>query len=307
MFGRDLLSIADLSVDDLQQLLEVALAMKRDGSPPLLAGKQVAFLFEKPSLRTRVSFDVGIAQMGGRSIYLSPAEIGLGVREPIKDVARVLSRYVDALVVRTSGHEILGELAHWSTIPVINALSDHEHPCQALADLLTIEEHKSLEADIRVAFVGDGNNVARSLAYACALAEIPLTIASPDGYQLNDGDREQATLLSGGRELLRLVADPSAAVAGADVVYTDVWTSMGQEGESLLRLASFSGYTLDAGLLDLAAPGAIVMHDLPAHRGEEITDEVIESPASVVFDQAENRLHAQKAVLALVLGQPQQV
>jgi ornithine carbamoyltransferase len=302
MRGQDLLSVTDLDARQLELVIETAIAMKRDGSPALLSGRTVAFLFEKPSLRTRVSFEVGIRQLGGDSIYLAPTEIGLGVREPIRDVARVLSGYVDALIVRTASQETLDELADWAEIPVVNALSDREHPCQALADMLTIFEAKGHLGGVRVAFVGDGNNVARSLTFACALAGASVTVASPAGYQLSEADLAAARELAEGTARIEVVDDPIEAVRDADVVYTDVWTSMGQEAESAMRREAFAGYQVDATMLGLARPDAIVMHDLPAHRGEEISDDVIESPQSVVFRQAENRLHAQKAALALILG-----
>lgn len=302
MRGQDLLSVTDLDARQLELIIETAIAMKRDGSPALLTGKTVAFLFEKPSLRTRVSFEVGISQLGGRSIYLSPTEIGLGVREPIKDVARVLSGYVDCLIVRTGSQGVLTELADWASVPVVNALSDDEHPCQALADMLTIFEVKGGIRGIKVAYVGDGNNVARSLALACGLAGASITLASPDGYELPATDLEKARRLAGEGGVIEAVDDPRAAVNRADVVYTDVWTSMGQETEAAKRRDAFAGYQVDKSLIALARPDAVVMHDLPAHRGEEISDDVIESSQSVVFLQAENRLHAQKAALALILG-----
>ena len=302
MRGQDLLSVTDLDAPRLELIIETAIAMKRDGSPALLSGKNIGFLFEKPSLRTRVSFEVGIKQLGGHPIYLAPAEIGLGVREPIKDVARVLSSYVDALIVRTASQDLLTELAHWASIPVVNALSDHEHPCQALADMLTIFEIKGRIQGIKVGYLGDGNNVARSLTLACALAGASIVVASPVGYELSAADLEAAGKISAQSATIQQVNDPREAVRGADVVYTDVWASMGQEQESALRREAFAGYQVDAALVALARPDAIVMHDLPAHRGEEISDDVIESPQSVVFRQAENRLHAQKAALALILG-----
>jgi ornithine carbamoyltransferase len=301
MRGRDLLAIADLQPGELEQILQAAIALKRDGSGPLLAGRAAALLFEKPSLRTRVSFEVGVAQLGGRCIYLSPQEIGLGQREPVRDVARVLGRYVDVLVVRTASQETLAELAHWADIPVINALSDHEHPCQALADMLTILEARGRFEGVKVAYVGDGNNVARSLLFACAQLGASLAMASPPGYELPQKDLEQARAMATGTATMNCKASPTEAVAAADVVYTDVWTSMGQETDAGSRREAFVGFTVDRSLLARAAPGAIVMHDLPAHRGEEISDDVIESAQSVVFLQAENRLHAQKAVLALIL------
>src|SRR5688572_21255510 len=303
MRGRDLLSITDLSPDELAMLLRNALAMKRDGTPPALAGKTVAMLFEKPSLRTRVSFEVGMKQLGGDAIYLSQAEVGLGQREPVKDVARVLSRYVAGIVARTYAQQTLHELAASADVPVINALSDDEHPCQALADLLTVIEHKGRLEGIRLAYIGDGNNVAASLAVALAMAGGQFVIASPDGYALTPDVAAAArscAAKSGG--VIEMVTAPEDAVRNADVVYTDVWTSMGQEGSHRARVEAFEAYQVSAELMNLAKPDAIFMHDLPAHRGEEVTDEVIEGPQSVVFDQAENRLHAQKALLAALMS-----
>jgi ornithine carbamoyltransferase len=303
MKGRDLLSIADLAPDELDFLIESALAMKRGSSRPALDGKTIAMLFEKPSLRTRVSFEVGMKQLGGSAIYLSQAEVGLGQREPVEDVARVLSRYVSAIVARTYAQKSLEELAAAADVPVVNALSDDEHPCQALADLLTVREKKDRLAGVCIAFIGDGNNVASSLALAAALAGAEFRIASPDGYELPEGivawAREWARRTGGAIETLN---EPEAAVKKADVVYTDVWTSMGQESAWRERLEAFQGYQVDEALMSLAKPDAIFMHDLPAHRGEETVDAVIEGSQSVVFDQAENRLHAQKALLAAILG-----
>jgi ornithine carbamoyltransferase len=303
MYGRDLLSISELGPDELEFLLQTAMSMKRDGSRPVLEGKTVAMLFEKPSLRTRVSFEVGMKQLGGNAIYLSQSEVGLGQREPVKDVARVLSRYVAGIVARTYAQQTLYELAESADVPVINALSDDEHPCQALADLLTVREHKGRLEGVRVAFIGDGNNVAASLAVACGLAGAEFVIASPDGYALPqpvvDVARDWARKTRGAIET---VIAPEEAVRDADVVYTDVWTSMGQEASYRERLEIFRAYHVDEDLMALAKPDAIFMHDLPAHRGEEIAEEVIEGPQSVVFDQAENRLHAQKALLAALLA-----
>jgi len=303
MRGRDLLSIRDLSPDELDMLIRTALSMKRDGSPPLLAGKTAALVFEKPSLRTRVSFEVGMKQLGGTAIYLSQSEVGLGQREPVADVARVLSRYVSGIVARTYEQETLTSLAAAADVPVINALSDDEHPCQALADLLTVREKKGKLAGVRIAFIGDGNNVSASLAIASGLAGAEFVIASPPEYSLTPDVVETArdwARRAGGA--IETVVSPEDAVQGADVVYTDVWTSMGQEAERRQRMEAFQGYQVDAHLMSLAKPDAIFMHDLPAHRGEEITDEVIEGAQSVVFQQAENRLHAQKALLAALMA-----
>lgn len=281
----------------------MALQTKNGQTVSILGGKTLALLFEKPSLRTRVSFDVAMQQLGGHALYLSPAEVGLGEREPVADVARVLSRYVDAIAARTFKHETVEELARWADVPVINALSDGEHPCQALADLLTIYEKKDRWRGLVLAFVGDGNNVARSLMLGSAMVGMEFRIASPQGYCVSRAlvDKAESLAAASGAAVV-CVESPQEAVRGADVVYTDVWASMGQEKEQVERRRAFSGYQVNAELLALASPDAIVMHDLPAHRGEEIADEVIEGPQSVVFDQAENRLHAQKAVLALILG-----
>ncbi len=304
MRGRDLLSIAELTPDDVELILQTALSLKRDGGGRhLLAGKTLALIFEKPSLRTRVSFDVAMQQLGGQAIYLNQAEVGLGQREPVADVARVLSRYVDVIAARTYEHATILDLARYADAPVINALSDEEHPCQALADLLTVREHLGALRGVRLAFVGDGFNVAVSLAWAAALTGVSFAIASPDGYALPASSlrliSESAARYGG---VVDTYSDPAKAVKDADVVYTDVWASMGQEDSYAHRKEAFAGFTVTADLMALAKPGAIFMHDLPAHRGEEVSNEVIESPQSVVFDQAENRLHAQKAILALVAG-----
>jgi ornithine carbamoyltransferase len=300
--GRDLLSIAELSADEISTILRTALALKRDGGGErLLSGRTLAMIFEKPSLRTRVSFDVAMQELGGHAIYLNQAEVGLGQREPVADVSRVLSRYVDVIAARTYSHETVVHLARHSDIPVINALSDEEHPCQALADMLTILERHGELRGVRLAYVGDGFNVAASLAEAAALTGVSLAMASPPGYSLPEPTMRlvrQIAADNGGN--VDVFESPADAVRGADVVYTDVWASMGQEDTYAQRKEAFAGYTVTADLMALAKPDAIFMHDLPAHRGEEVADDVIEGPRSVVFDQAENRLHAQKAILALV-------
>ncbi|HEY7801993.1 MAG TPA: ornithine carbamoyltransferase, partial [Dehalococcoidia bacterium] len=302
---RDLLSIAELSPDELEHILHTALSLKRDGGgASLLAGKTLAMVFEKPSLRTRVSFDVAMQELGGHAIYLSQSEVGLGQREPVADVARVLARYVDVIAARTYEHQTLLDLARHSEVPVINALSDEEHPCQALADLLTVLEHRGKLRGVRMAYVGDGFNVAASLAEAAALSGISLALASPAGYSLPDATLrlvERVAGENGGR--IDVCATAADAVRDADVVYTDVWTSMGQEDSYQERKEAFAGYTVNADLMAFARPDAIFMHDLPAHRGDEVTEDVIEGRQSVVFDQAENRLHAQKAILALVASE----
>jgi ornithine carbamoyltransferase len=302
--GRDLLSIAELSADEVELILRTALSLKRDGGGrDLLAGKTLALIFEKPSLRTRVSFDVAMQQLGGQAIYLSQNEVGLGQREPVADVARVLSRYVNVIAARTYEHNTLLQLARFADVPVVNALSDEEHPCQALADLLTVLERFGTLRGVRVAFVGDGFNVATSLAAGAALTGVSFAIASPEGYALPEGLLRtlRETASSQGAQI-DVFDDPGKAISGADVVYTDVWASMGQEDTYAQRKEAFAGFTITADLMSLAKPGAIFMHDLPAHRGDEVTDDVIEGKQSVVFDQAENRLHAQKAILALVAG-----
>jgi len=301
--GRDLLSVSDLSAEELETVLATAARLKRVGSPRALEGQTLALLFEKPSLRTRVSFDVAMSQLGGHTVYLSQSEVGIGQRESVADVARVLSRYVQGIVARTYAQQTLVNLAEHASVPVINALSDEEHPCQALADLLTIRERKGGVRGVRLAFVGDGNNVATSLVQASALAGAHFAIASPPGYRLSEDvmlQAEEQARAAGGS--FHAVRSPQEAVAEADVVYTDVWTSMGQEDSYVRRLEAFAGYQVTPQLMALARKDAIFMHDLPAHRGEEIVDEVIEGPQSVVFDQAENRLHAQRAVLLLLLG-----
>jgi ornithine carbamoyltransferase len=300
MKGKDLLSITDLTSDDISRLISDAVDMKNQGWLSTLSGKTLAIMFEKPSLRTRVSFELAMRQLGGQTIYLSPAEVGLGQREAVPDVARVLSRYVDAIAARTFSHKALEALASHASVPVINALSDWEHPCQALADILTIHEKKGELAGLTLAFVGDGNNVARSLMLAASLSGMNFRIASPPDYALGDKFVELAQGNATG-EIVR-TDDPRQAVSGADVVYTDVWASMGQEAEAEARHEAFAGYQVTDELLSLAGEEAIFMHPLPAHHGEEVAEGVIDSPRSVVFDQAENRLHLQKALLAYILG-----
>ena len=301
---RHFLSIADLERDELGLLLERSARLKAERSEGSLAGRTVALIFEKPSLRTRLSFDVGIAQLGGHCVYLSPAEVGLGRRESVSDVARVTSRMADAIVLRVNAHETIEEFARYSEVPVINGLSDLSHPCQGLADIFTIRERKGPDLrGIEIAYIGDGNNVAHSLMLCAAKTGASLRIATPTGYEPLPRYRELAAAeakASGGK--IEIGNDPVAAVSGADVVYTDVWTSMGQEQEYERRRRAFQGFQLNAALLARANRDAIVLHDLPAHRGEEITDEVIDGPQSAVFDQAENRMHTEKALLCWLLG-----
>jgi len=303
MKNKDLLSISDLTSIDIHLLLADAVELRADGWVGALAGKTLALLFEKPSLRTRVSFELAMKQLGGTCVYLSPAEVGLGKRESVKDVAGVLARYADVLAVRTFAQETLLEIARYADVPVINALSDFEHPCQALADLLTIFDHKEALRGIRLAYVGDGNNVARSLLLAGALVGMDLRLATPECYALDEKTIELAKeYAQESGAAIMTTTDPILAVKEADVVYTDTWVSMGQEEEGNQRAQSFAGFQVTRALMAEAATGAIFMHCLPAHRGSEVASEVIDSPASVVLDQAENRLHAQKAVLAQMLG-----
>lgn len=302
---KDLLSIADLNRKEIEHLIEQALHMKKEGAPPLLSGRTLAILFEKPSLRTKVSFEIAMYQLGGYGIYLSPEEVGLGKREPVADAARVLSRYVDGIVARTFSQETLDILAGHSSVPVINALSNLEHPCQALSDLFTIYEKKGGLPGLTLAFIGDGNNVANSLLLSACLVGMNFHLASPPGYEvkgevLNQG--KEFAALSGSQ--IRLTSDPYEAAKDADIIYTDVWASMGQEAEAEKRRLAFSGYQVDNKLLGLAKRDVLFMHPLPAHHGEEISAGLLDDPLSVVFDQAENRLHLQKALLVTLLSNP---
>ncbi len=305
MKKRNLLSIADLAPEEIMRLLDRTLELKRGAQSHCLAGKSVAMLFEKPSLRTRVSFDVAVHTLGGHAICLGRDEVGLGSREGVSDVARVLSRYVEAIVARTYAHQTLESLASYATIPVINALSDVEHPCQALGDLVTIKERAGNLKGLTIAFVGDGNNVAASLALGAASVGANFVIASPPGYELPEAITRRASTLaaSHGATLCQVVSSKDA-VRRADVVYTDVWVSMGQEAQGDQRRADFQGYQVSPKLLALAKPNAAFMHPLPAHHNEEVAEGMLEHPQSVVFDQAENRLHVQKAVLEFLLGGP---
>lgn len=300
---RTLLSVADLSGNDIWGLIEKASSLRQEAAKLRLKNKVIALLFEKPSLRTRVSFDVAMWQLGGHTIYLSPDEVGLGERERVPDAARTLSRYVSGIVARTFSHQTLEMLAQHAEVPVINALSDREHPCQALGDLLTIVEKKGKLQGLNLAFVGDGNNVARSLLLASSLVGMNFSIASPPAYMLQGSIVEQAKELAWqANAAISLTSDPRLAVKDADVVYTDVWTSMGQDAEAEARRLAFASYQVDSQLLSLAKEAALFMHPLPAHHGEEIAEGLLDHPQSVVFDQAENRLHIQKAILLRVLG-----
>jgi len=301
--GRDCLTLAEFSSEDIALILDEAIRIKALQKSRIpyrpLRGRTLAMVFQKPSNRTRVSFEVGMYQLGGHALHLSPEEIQIGKRETPSDTGRVLARYIDAIMVRTFDHGDLEELAGAADVPVVNGLSDAHHPCQALADLMTVREELGTLEGTKIAYVGDGNNVAHSLAIACALSGTELTIAHPEGHGPDAGVVELAASLGAAPHLTE---DPSEAVRGANAVYTDVWASMGQEAEAEERKAKFVPYQVDEALMDLTAEGAIFLHCLPAHRGEEVTAEVIDGPKSRVFDQAENRLHAQKALLYLLMG-----
>jgi ornithine carbamoyltransferase len=304
--GRDLLCIQDWSAEEVALALELAARLKasrRERSQrDILPGRTLGMIFEKASTRTRVSFEVAIADLGGVALDLATSELHLGRGEPIRDTALVLSRYLDAIMIRTFHQADVVELADHATVPVVNGLTNEFHPCQALADALTIAERFGSVAGVRVAYVGDGNNVCHSLLVACAKLGASVAVATPAGYEPDEtvvGWAREAAAASGGS--VELVREPEAAAAGADVLYTDTWTSMGQEAERERRLADFAGFTVDERLLGLASERAVVMHCLPAHAGEEIAADVLYGPRSAVWDQAENRLHAQKAVLALIV------
>ena len=299
---RDLVSISDLEPDQLSAIFSLAQRLKRERragqTHPLLSGRTLAMLFEKPSLRTRVTFEAGMVQLGGYAVYLSPADIGLGTRESPTDVARNLSRWVDLIMVRTFAHQTVLELAEQATVPVINGLSDLSHPCQILADCLTLIEQRGRLDGLRIAFVGDGNNVVNSWLNVAAKLPISFRLACPPGYEPDAALLAAAQKAGGDIRISHALPD---AVDGADVVYTDVWTSMGQEDESAARQQTFAPYQVNAEVLALAKPEALVMHCLPAHRGQEISAEVLDGPQSIVLEQAENRLHVQKAVMVWLL------
>jgi len=297
------LSLFDLAADELRQLLARAVELKalkvKGGLPQPLAGQVWAMIFEKPSMRTRVSFETGVALLGGRSIFMTQKHVQPGKREPLKDMGRVLSRYVDGLILRTFSHEMQESLAQWSTIPVINGLSDRSHPCQVLADLLTVQERRGSFRDLKAAWIGDGNNMAYSWIAAAIQLGFSLSLACPPGYE---PDKEIVDRARRDGAAVEVVNDPVKAVQGAGVINTDTWTSMGQEEEAQVRRQAFAGFQVNSALVAQALPEVMVLHCLPAHRGEEITDEVIEGSQSAVFDQAENRLHAQMALLEAMSG-----
>jgi len=299
MTKRDFLAITDFSRDEVTKLFDLAAKMKNGGYRETpLAGKTLAMVFAKSSTRTRVSFEVGTTQLGGQALFLSAKDIQLGRGEPIPDTARVLSRYVDGIMIRTFDHKEVEELARWATVPVINGLTDLTHPCQVLADLFTVREHLGGWEGKRIAWVGDGNNMANSWLEAAEVLGFELRLACPEGFEPSRAKFERAKTKAN----VVMTEVPEEAVEGAHVVNTDVWASMGQEAEAEARRNAFKGYTVDPELMKVADPKAIFLHCLPAHRGEEVTDAVIEGPQSRVFDEAENRLHVQKALLATLLG-----
>jgi ornithine carbamoyltransferase len=302
---KHFLCISDCSAEELNDLLDLSSELKKlyksGGRDVCLGGKVLAMVFEKPSLRTRISFQVAMSDLGGSAIFIRPEDIGgIGKREPIKDMARVLSRYVDGIMARTFEHNTVVELAKYATVPVINALTDYSHPCQAMADVLTIKEHLGRLEGVKIAFIGDGNNVARSLAFACAKLGMKMVVATPKGYELDWGTIEKANSIKA--DSVSATNNPKEAVAGADIVYTDTWVSMGQENEKQKRIKAFKGFQVNAELLKSAPAGAKIMHCLPAYRGLEITDEAVESPNSIIFDESENRLHFQRALVKKLIS-----
>jgi len=304
---KHFLSIADFSPEEIFHILELSAKLKEEwkkgGNKPILAGKTLGMIFQKPSLRTRVSFEMAMRHLGGHAIYLSPDEVQLGKRESVADVARVLSRYVDAIMARVFSHKDLEELARYSSVPVINGLSDYSHPCQAVGDIFTIWEKRGAIKGLKLAFVGDGNNVCNSLLFITSKLGMDMAVASPKGYEPRPEVVQKAlefAAQSGSR--ITITNDPAEAVRDADVIYTDVWTSMGQEAEAEERAKVFPPYQVNSALVAKAKPEVMVMHCLPAHRGQEITDDVADGPNSIIFDQAENRLHAQKGILAYILA-----
>jgi len=305
---KHLLSIADLEKEELSEILKLAEKLKEERYKGVvtdyLKNKSLAMIFELPSTRTRVSFEVAMTDLGGHALYLGWDELQLGRGEPIKDTARVLSRYVHAVMMRVRDHSTVEEFAKYSAVPVINGLSNLEHPCQVIADLLTIYEYRGDFKDVTLAWVGDGNNVCNSMILAAALTGMKMIVSTPENYDPNPEIVKKAKEMGG---KLQFVRDPKEAVKEADVIYTDVWTSMGQEAEKEARMAAFQPYQVSDDLLKLSKDDVVVMHCMPAHRGEEITDEVIEGKHSIIFDQAENRLHAQKAILLKLLGKENEV
>ncbi len=304
---KHFLSIIDCSTAQLEELLDLSISLKKlyksGGRDICLSGKILAMLFEKPSLRTRMSFEAAMINLGGAAIYVKPEDVGgIGKREPVKDFGRILSGYVHGIMARTYSHETVIDLAKWGSVPVINALTDYSHPCQAMADVQTIIETFGKAKGIRIAYIGDGNNVARSLANACAKLDMSIVVASPAGYELDKESIDAANSLAPGTA--SQIADPLEAVKNADIIYTDTWTSMGQEAEKEVRIKAFADYQVNQQLLDAAPSHAKVMHCLPAYRGLEITDDVMEGKQSIIFEEAENRLHFQRALLKKLLQKP---
>jgi len=305
---KDLLSVHDVSTTDIYKILDLAKTLKaqlKNGKQHhLLKGKTLGMIFQKASTRTRVSFEVGMWQLGGSALFLNANDLQIGRGEPVKDTARVLSRYVDGIMIRTSSHDEVIEMAKYATVPVINALTEMMHPCQALTDIFTVREHKGTLQGLKMAYIGDGNNMVHSLIHACAKVGINLAIATPKGYEPEvEFVAEALEVAAMNGSTITLGNDPLVAAEQADVLYTDVWASMGRETEQNIRKIAFAGYQINSEVMNVAKADAIVLHCLPAHRGEEITDEVMESPQSVVFDQAENRLHVQKAIMVLLMKQ----
>lgn len=303
---KHFIALADFSTDELRHMLDVAKRLKKQlketgRNDPILSGRVLAMIFEKPSLRTRVSFTVGMTQLGGASMMIRAEEMGWGVREPIQDVARVISSMCDGIMARTFEHQKVTDLAKWSKVPVINGLTDYNHPCQAMADVLTIEEHFGKLSGLTMAYIGDGNNMVRSLASACGKFGIRFVFSSPRGYELPADDVEHLRSRVKGLDFV-IESEPATAVKSADVVVTDTWVSMGQEAEKKKRLADFQGFQVDEKLMSLAPRHAKVLHCLPAYRGLEISEGVLEGPQSLVFPEAENRLHAQKGIVAVLMG-----
>jgi ornithine carbamoyltransferase len=302
---KDLLTIKDLTTVEINDIFLLTEKLKRNKAKfgKALAGKTIALIFQKPSNRTRVSFEVGMFQLGGHSLYLSSNEINLGVRESIADVSKTLSRYIDGIVLRTFEHKNCQDMASEASVPVINGLSDFSHPCQALADLYTIKEKLKVLKGVTLAYVGDGNNVCNSLIFACAKLGVNMNVGCPKGYEPDPGVLKDSKVLGGVTGAsINLFNDPFKAVCGADVIYTDVWASMGQEDEAKKRKEIFKDFQVNSNLVKLAKSGVLIMHCLPAHRGEEITEDVLDSKNAVVFDEAENRMHVQKAILIKLLG-----
>jgi len=300
--GRDFLSSADTTAEETASLLQLAAQLKRGDRRIDLGNRVLGLIFTKASTRTRVSFQVAMARLGGQTVDLNPSVTQLGRGEPLEDTARVLSRYCDALAIRTFAQQEIADYAHWASIPVINALTDLEHPCQALADFLTMQEVHGDLAGQTLAYIGDGNNVAHSLMICGALLGVNVRIGCPDGFEPLPGVLDQARSLAQHGAVIEVTSDPVQAVSGAQAVYTDVWASMGQEAEQAERERAFAAFCVDQALMDQADASAIVLHCLPAHRGEEISADVMEGSASRIFDQAENRLHAQQALLAALMG-----